>query len=344
MPPSPYPTASQPHSNPFHHGHFSPPVHPISSYRTPSHIPSLRQPSLGYSPYPSDVSAASAESPLSSSSANESPLPEPPIENMDNDLAAHVASSNDDYYPYTTSEDVSLGYSYGHIDARPLPLPAYTLDGPEFYKQPVSAPLPLNLSLTMGYSWSPEAKKFQPLYPPIQHVQRPEHSPPKYATQAPHPAPAHTLTRATSRSAQPFEHEHEVGEPDLVYPQPPPRHYASAQQFAPGYSLRQGIRIKQENDVPFPDVYTQSADIASPSSGFGTFRTILESGSLIVPPRFPVNTDHPTHRSPLRRLVGPRSRSTVRSIAGQSAPLDESACPVRACPPTFCVLWDPTRQ
>ncbi|KAF8131574.1 hypothetical protein EV363DRAFT_1398663 [Boletus edulis] len=249
----------------FNHGHFSPPVHAISSYRT-------HQTSLGYSPYSSDVSAASAESPLSSSSANESPLPEPPIDNMDNDLAAHVATGNDDYYPYTTSEDTSLGYPYAHIGARPLPLSAYT---PEFYKQPVSAPLPLNLSLAMGYAWSPEAKKFQPLYPPIQQIQRQGHSPTKYPS-----APAQSATRATCGSAQPFEQE--IDEPDLVYPQLPSRPYTSAptqltQQFSPGYSLRQGVSVKQEHDIPFPDVYNRSADIAGPSSGFGTYRALLDS-------------------------------------------------------------------
>lgn len=284
---SPYPTATQSHSNPlpaFNHGHFSPPVHTISSYRTQSHHSPLRQTSLGYSPYPSDGSAASAESPLSSSSANESPLPEPPIDNMDNDIATHVATGNDDYYPYTMSEDVSVGYPYGHIGSRPLPLPSYTLDNSEFYKQPVSAPLPLNLSVAMGYSWSPEAKKFQPLYPPIQQTQRQEHSLTKYATQPPVAARTHSATRATCGSAQPFEQE--IDEPDLVYPQLPSRHYTSAptqlmQQFSPGYSLRQGASVKQEADIPFPDVYNRSADIAGPSNGFGAFRPLLDSGSLV---------------------------------------------------------------
>ncbi|KAF8554347.1 hypothetical protein OG21DRAFT_1099233 [Imleria badia] len=259
---SPYPTATQSHSSPlpaFNHGHFPSAVHTISSYRPQSHHSPLRQTSLGYSPYPSDVSAASAESPLSSSSANESPLPEPPIDNMDNDMAAHVATGNDDYYLYSMSEDVSVGYP------------------PEFYKQPVSAPLPLNLSVAMGYSWSPEAKKFQPLYPPIQQIQRQEHSPTKYAA-------THSATRSTCGSAQSLEQE--INDPDLVYPPLPSRHYTSApsqlsQQFSPGYSLRQGVSVKQENDIAFPDVYNRSADIAGPSNGFGTFRTLLESGSRV---------------------------------------------------------------
>ena len=298
---SPYPTAPQPHSNPlppFSHGHFSPPGHSISSYRTQSHHPPLRQASLGYSPYPSDVSAASPESPISSSSANESPLPEPPIDNMDNDMATHVATGNDDYYPYTTSEDASLGYSYGHIGSRPLPLPAYSLENPEFFKQPVSAPLPLNLSLAMGYSWSPEAKKFQPLYPPIQQVQRPEHSPAKYAAQPPIPPSTHPVTRATCGGTQPFEQE--IDESDLIYPQPPSRHYTSGptqltQQFSPGYSLRQGVSVKQENDISFPDIYNRSADIAGPSNGFGTFPAILDSGShSFTPAKIPGMTNHPT--------------------------------------------------
>ena len=282
---SPYPSTTQPHSNhhpAFNHGHFSPPGHTISSYRTHSHHSPLRQASLGYSPYPSDVSAASAESPLSSSSANESPLPEPPIDSMDNDLAAHVATGNDDCYPYAMSEDISLGYPYNHIGSRPLPLPTYTLDSPEYYKQPVSAPLPLNLSVAMGYSWSPEAKKFQPLYPPIQQIQRQEHSPAEYPAQPPVAGPAHSATRATCGSAQPFEQA--IDEPDLVYPQLPSRHYTNAsaqltQQFSPGYTLRQAVSIKQENDIPFPDLYNRPADIAGPSNGFGAFRNILDSGS-----------------------------------------------------------------
>lgn len=241
------------------------------------HPPSLRRPSLGYSPYPSDISAASPESPLSSSSANESPLPEPPIDSMDNDMAAHVATGNDDYYPYTISEDISLGYPYTHIGSRPLPLPAYT---PEYYKQPVSAPLPLNISVAMGYSWSPEAKKFQPLYPPIQQIQRQEHSPPKYPAQPPVAVLAHPAARATC-STQPFDQP--IDEPDLVYPQLPSRNYASAptqltQPFSPGYTPRQGVSVKQESNIPFPDLYNRSADIAGPSSGFGAFRPLLDSG------------------------------------------------------------------
>lgn len=284
---SPYPTATQSHSNPlpaFNHAHFSPPVHTIPSYRTQSHHSPLRQTSLGYSPYPSDVSAASAESPLSSSSANESPLPEPPIDNMDNDMAAHVATGNDDYYPYTMSEDISVGYPYGPIGSRPLPLPTYALESPEFYKQPVSAPLPLNLSVAMGYSWSPEAKKFQPLYPPIQQIQQQEHGPTKYPAQPPVVAPTHSATRSTCGSAQSLEQE--INDPDLVYSSLPSRQYTTAptqlsHQFSPGYSLRQGTSVKQENDIAFPDLYNRSADIAGPSNGFGTFRSLLESGSHV---------------------------------------------------------------
>ncbi|KAG9313890.1 hypothetical protein JVU11DRAFT_4660 [Chiua virens] len=265
---SSYPTPTRSHTNPlaaFNHGHFSPPVNTIPSYR------------LGYSPYSSDVSA---ESPLSSSSANESPLPEPPIDNMDGDLAAHVATGSDDYYPYSMLEDVSVGYPYGHIGSRPFPLPAYTMDSPEIYKQPVSAPLPLDLSIAMGYSWSPEAKKFQPLYPPIQQMQRQEHSPARYTTQPPVSAPVQSATRAACRSAQPFDQE--IDEPDLIYPPPPSRHYTNAptqltQQFSPAYPLCQGISIKQESGIPFPDLYNRSADIAGPSNGFGTYRTILDS-------------------------------------------------------------------
>ncbi|KAG8219334.1 hypothetical protein J3R82DRAFT_217 [Butyriboletus roseoflavus] len=277
---SPYPTATQPHSNPhpaFNHAHFPQPGHSVSSYRTHSHQSPLRQASLGYSPYPSDVSAASPESPISSSSANESPLPEPPIDNMDNDMAAHVATGNDDYYPYAT-EDISLGYPYNHIGSRPL-VPAYTLDSPEYYKQPVSAPLPMNISLAMGYSWSPETKKFQPLYPPIQQIQR-QHSPAEYPVQPPVAGPVHTATRTTCGSAQPFDQA--IDEPDLVHPQLSSRHYTTAptqltQQFSPAYSLRQGVSIKQENDISFPDLYNRSADIAGPSTGYGTFRNLLDS-------------------------------------------------------------------
>jgi len=317
---SPYPTATQSHSNPlppFNHAHFSPPVHTISSYRTQSHHSPLHQTGLGYSPYPSDVSAASAESPLSSSSINESPLPEPPIDNMDNDMAAHVATGNDDYYPYTMSEDISLSYPYAQIGARPLPLPSYTPDNTEFYKQPVSAPLPLNLSVTMGYSWSPEVKKFQPLYPPIQQTQRQEHSPTKYATRPPVAAPPHPATRATCGGAQPFEQE--IDEPDLVYPPLPSRHYTTAptqltQQFSPGYSLSQGVSVKQENDIPFPDLYNRSADIAGPSNGFGTFRALLESGSHIFSSsKIPGDTHRPS-------LTAPPESSAALDLALQYGP------------------------
>ncbi|KAH0837863.1 hypothetical protein J3R83DRAFT_6091 [Lanmaoa asiatica] len=288
---SPFPTATQSHSNPpqvFNHGHFSPPVHTISSYRTHSHHSPLRQTSLGYSPYPSDVSAASAESPLSSSSPNESPLPEPPIDNMDNDTNGSCRNGERRLLPL---HDVRRHF-------------AYTLDSPELYKQPVSAPLPLNLSVAMGYSWSPEAKKFQPLYPPIQQIQRQEHSPARYATRPPVPAPAHSATRAVSGSAQPFEQA--IDEPDLVYPQLPSRHYTSAptqlmQQFSSGYSLRQGVSVKQETDIPFPDLYNRSADIAGPSNSFGPFRSLLESGSHVfisakIPGGILTTDSHSAHR------------------------------------------------
>ena len=316
---SPYPATTQSHSNPlptFNHAHFSPPAHTAPSYRAQSHHSPLHQTTLGYSPYPSDVSATSAESPLSSSSANESPLPEPPIDNMDNDMATHVATGNDDYYPYT-SEDVSVAYPYGHVDSRPFPLPAYAVENPEFYKQPVSAPLPLNLSVTMDYSWSPEAKKFQPLYPPIQQIQRQAHSPAKYSTQPTITPPTPSVTRVTCGSAQPFEQE--IDEPDLIYPPIPSRHYANAptqltQRFSPGYSLRRGVGVKQENDIPFPELY-KSADIAGPSNGFGTFRTLLESGSHVFISAESQDTDHRFSQLPpihLRRLIWPCSMPNLR--------------------------------
>ena len=229
---------------------------------------------------------------------------------MDNDMAAHVATGNDDYYPYTVSEDISFGYPYAHIGSRPLPLPTYAMDSSEFYKQPVSAPLPLNLSVAMGYSWSPEAKKFQPLYPPIQQLQRQEHSPPKYAPQPPVSAPIGSATRLTCGSAQPFEQE--IDEPDLVYPQLPSRHYTSAptqltQQFSPGYPLRQGATVKQENDMPFSDLYNRSTDTAGPSNGFGTFRTLLDPGS---------------HSSLLRKIIGGADHATLTAPTESSAALD----------------------
>ncbi|KIJ09925.1 hypothetical protein PAXINDRAFT_16999 [Paxillus involutus ATCC 200175] len=107
MPLSPYTAVPQLHSNPnsgLNLNQFSSAVRPISSHSRQS---PLRRASLGYSPYSSDLSAASAESPLSSSSANESPLPEPSIDNMDYDTSAQVASGNDDYYPCTLSDDIA---------------------------------------------------------------------------------------------------------------------------------------------------------------------------------------------------------------------------------------------
>ncbi|KAG2054892.1 hypothetical protein BDR06DRAFT_363710 [Suillus hirtellus] len=144
-------------------GHFSPSIRFNSYYSLAQQSP-YPQPLPDYSPFPSDSSAASAESPLSSSSANESPLPEPPIDSMENDTS-HVVG--DDYYPYIMTDDlVATGYLFPH--APRAFLSGYVAENPEVYKQPVAAPLPMPLSVATGYSYSPEAKKFQPLCPPPQ--------------------------------------------------------------------------------------------------------------------------------------------------------------------------------
>ncbi|KAG1747582.1 hypothetical protein EDB19DRAFT_275696 [Suillus lakei] len=83
-------------------GHFSPSIRFNSYYSLAQQSPLPQQqsphpqPLPDYSPYPSDSSAASAESPLSSSSANESPLPEPPVDSMENDTS-HVPHGHSPY-------------------------------------------------------------------------------------------------------------------------------------------------------------------------------------------------------------------------------------------------------
>ncbi|OAX39220.1 hypothetical protein K503DRAFT_102959 [Rhizopogon vinicolor AM-OR11-026] len=251
------------------HRHLSPSGRLNSYYPLPQ-----QQSSLGYSPYASDSSAASAGSPLSSSSANESPLPEPPVDSMENDTS-HVVNA-DDYYPYNVADElVAAGYLYPHAP-RAFALTGYVAENPEVYKQPVAAPLPMPLSVAMGYTYSPEVKKFQPLCPSLprqdmdpQYTSSFYGSPPTPSAQlATHPVGSDVHTYR-----QDFDVTYQPQAATSSYPSfpasAPPAPHASYQQ------PRQDIKIESIPDLV--TCYTPPADVTSSPNSLGVYDGLFDT-------------------------------------------------------------------
>lgn len=255
---------------------LSPSARLNSYYSLPQHQSSLLQPLPRCSPYASGSSTASAESPLSSSSANESPLPEPPVDSMENDTS-HVVNS-DDYYPYNMTDDlVPPGHSYPHAP-RAFALTGYVAENPEVYKQPVAAPLPMPLSVAMGYTYSPDVKKFQPLCPSLprhevdqQYTNFMYGSPP---TPTVHPD-SHPVESNVLRYRQDFEPTYQ--------PQAATSSYPSFQALAPqaqhpSYQLQPRQNIKIES-IPDLVTYTPPADVSSSPDNLGVYEGLFNTGS-----------------------------------------------------------------
>lgn len=253
-------------------GHFSPSIRFNSYYSLAQQSP-YPQPLPDYSPFPSDSSAASAESPLSSSSANESPLPEPPIDSMENDTS-HVVG--DDYYPYIMTDDlVATGYLFPH--APRAFLSGYVAENPEVYKQPVAAPLPMPLSVAMGYSYSPEAKKFQPLCPPPQQETDPQQysnslygSPPTPAAHLTHPvgSDAHSYPQDFDAAYQP---QAATSSYHAFPASVPPASHACYQQ------PRQNIKVESIADLVAS--YSPPADISNSPTSLTIYDGLFETGA-----------------------------------------------------------------
>ncbi|KAI6133684.1 hypothetical protein EV401DRAFT_33586 [Pisolithus croceorrhizus] len=242
---------------------------------------------IGCSPYSSAVSASSAESPLSAaSSANESPLPEPLVD-LDYDVHAQIVSGNDEWCSYLPSDEIAVpGYQYGSAPCA-YPLSTYATENPDIYKQPVSGLLPMNVSVAMRYSWSPLAKRFQPLFPQGQQNSRGENNHPSPITAPPSLRP---VTGTACPPAQPFASDFE--KTDLGYPPtaPLPQHSITAPvpqshtaALADYMSTQHHITVKQETESSFPDFYDRAGDVVSSNHPMEVFSASYESGPTASP-------------------------------------------------------------
>lgn len=263
-------------------GRFFPVAHSVKSFSP------YQKANLGCSPYSSAVSASSAESPLSAaSSANESPLPEPLVD-MDYDGHAQIVSGNDDWCSYLPSDDITAsGYQYGNGPCA-YPLSTYAAENPDIYKQPVAGLLPMNMSVAMKYSWSPLAKRFQPLFPQGQQNPRSENN---YSSPLAAPPSLQSATGPTCSPAQPFAPDLE--KTDLVYPHtaPSPQHSITAPvpqshttALADYMSTQHHRTVKRETESGFPDLYDRGGDTVSSSHPMGVLGASYEPGSVASPP------------------------------------------------------------
>lgn len=290
-------------------GHFSPSIRFNSYYSLAQQSPlpqqqsPLPQPLPDYSPYPSDSSAASAESPLSSST-NESPLPEPPIDSMENDTS-HVVS--DDYYPYIMTDDlVAAGYLFPHAP-RAFALSGYVAENPEVYKQPVAAPLPMPLSVAMGYTYSPEVKKFQPLCPPPQ----PQDPDPQQYNNSLYGSPSTPAAHLTHPAASdPHSYPQDF---DAAYqPQAATSSYHGFPASVPQASHacyqqpRQNIKVESISDLVAP--YSPPADISNSPNSLAVYDGLFETGS-------PSNGQHNAGISELAMRYMPSQSNSLSSMS-----------------------------
>lgn len=287
-------------------------THSLSPYSTHSQ-PS--QPSLGCSPYPSEVSSTSAESPLSASSINESPFPEPLIDTMDYDASPHIVGENGDWSYQLPSEDIATA-SYSLNGPCSYPLPSYEADSADLYKQPVSGLLPMNVSLAMKYWWSPSAKRFQPLFPQPQQVHRQDNY---YSNPLDSVPSQQSGTLRTSVTAQSFAPDFENTDlyPPLASsplqsnitthaPQPPP---VALVDYLP---TQQQISVKQESDSSFSSLYDRVGNAVSSSNSMAVLVAPYESAS---PP-----TDS-TALPPAQYTQSPVAQSGMAAMPMLSAPV-----------------------
>jgi hypothetical protein len=251
------------------HGHLSPSGRLNSYYPLPQQQSSLLQPLPSYSSYVSDGSAASAESPLSSSSANESPLPDPPVDSMENDTS-HVVNG-DDYYHYNMTDDmVAAGYLYPHAP-RAFALTGYVAENPEMYKQPVAAPLPMPLSVAMGYTYSPEVKKFQPLCPSLPRQEMNQQYTGSSYVSPPTPTAQPAAVGSDAHSyRQDFDVTYQPQAATSSYPSFPAPH-ASYQQ------PRQNIKVESVPELV--TCYTPPADVSGSPNSLGVYDGFFDTGS-----------------------------------------------------------------
>lgn len=294
-------------------GHFSPSIRFNSYYSLAQQSP-LPQPLPDYSSYPSDSSAASAESPLSSSSANESPLPEPPIDSMENDTS-HVVG--DDYYPYIMTDDAT-GYLFPHAP-RAFALSGYVAENPEVYKHPVAAPLPMPLSVAMGYTYSPEVKKYQPLCLPPQPQ---EADPQQYSNSlyGSPPTPAANLTHPAGSDANSYPQDF-----DAAYqPQAATSSYHGFPASVPSTSHscyqqpRQNIKVESIPDLVAP--YSPPTDLSNSPNSLAVYDGIFETGSS------PIGQ----HNTGISELVMRYMPSQSNSLSSMSMPVLPAPVPRQA--------------
>jgi len=251
-------------------------AHSLSPYSTHSQ-PS--QPSLGCSPYPSEVSSTSAESPLSASSVNESPFPEPLIDTMDYDPPPHIVGGNEDWSYHLPSDDIAASYSLNGPCS--YSLSSYEADSADLYKQPVSSLLPMNVSLAMKYWWSPSAKRFQPLFPQAHQVHQQDIN---YSNPLGSVPSQQSGTMRTSATVQSFAPDFENQDPypplasspsqaNMHAPQPP------TAALVDYLSTHQQISVKQESDSAFSALYERAGNAVSSSNSMAVLGAPYESGS-----------------------------------------------------------------
>ncbi|KAG2035671.1 hypothetical protein BDR03DRAFT_514214 [Suillus americanus] len=229
---------------------------------------------------------------------------------MENDTS-HVAS--DDYYPYIMTDDlVTAGYLFPHAP-RAFTL-GYVAENPEMYKQPAAAPLPMPLSVAMGYTFSPEVKKFQPLCPPPQPQ---EADPQQYSNSlyGSPPTPAANLTHPAGSDAHSYPQDFDAAyQPQAVtgcyhgFPASvPPASHACYQQ--------QNIKVESIPDLVAP--YSPPADISNSPNSLAVYDGLFETASGSSPIG--------QHNTGISELV-------MRYMPSQSSSLSSMSMPVLPAP------------
>jgi hypothetical protein len=188
---------------------------------------------------------------------------------MENDTS-HVVNG-DDYYHYNMTDDmVAAGYLYPHAP-RAFALTGYVAENPEMYKQPVAAPLPMPLSVAMGYTYSPEVKKFQPLCPslPRQEINR-QYTGSSYVS-PPTPTAQPTAVGSDAHSyRQDFDVTYQPQAATSSYPGFPAPH--------PSYQQpRQNIKVESVPELV--TCYTPPADVSSSPNSLGVYDSFFDTGS-----------------------------------------------------------------
>ena len=305
---------------------YTAPTHLRSNSTPGSDLPptfsshSYSRAALGCSPYPSEVSSSSAESPLSASSVNESPFPEPLVDTMEYDTSPQIVGPNDDWCHYLPSDDPpAASYPFG-IGPCAYPFANYDADTVDFYKQPISGLLPVNVSLAMKYSWSPAAKRFQPLFPQAHHPRQQENN---YSHPLPPVPSLSSASMPTSANVQSFAPDYDKQD---LYPSSPSQSNVTTHAPQPTGPLvdylqsQPQITVKRESDS-ISALYDHAGNAPSSTNSMAVLGAPYGTGSHIFSSDVltgNVNRPDPTASPPAESTVLP-SAQYAQSPVAQSA-------------------------